>query len=409
MCAHGLQRLNIALLLGILAATPLRAADWPQWRGQARDGSIPGFAAPAQWPKQLKRLWRVEVGEGHASPLVVGDRVFQFSRQDDQEVVRALKLSDGAVLWQQRYAAPYEMNTYARPHGKGPKSTPVVADGKAATLGISGILSVWNAASGEKLWQKEFSKQFAATAPLYGHALSPLVDQGRLVAHVGGHNSGALTAFDLSNGKVVWQQAIGGPGYTSPIVVSGSPRQLLTQSQNSCLAVAADDGRVLWSIPFTTDYDQNIVTPVVVDGRVIFSGIGKGIAAYRLGGGTPQEIWRNDELSMYMSSPVVVGKRLYGLANAKKGTFFCLDALTGKTIWTSDGRQGDNALLTTAGDLILALTTGGELIVYRAGGARFDVVARYKVAESPTWAHPAVAGNKILIKDAQSLTLWAVE
>jgi outer membrane protein assembly factor BamB len=112
---------------------------------------------------------------------------------------------------------------------------------------------------------------------------------------------------------------------------------------------------------------------------------------------------------MYMSSPVVVGKRLYGLTNAKKGTFFCLDALTGKTIWISDGRQGDNALLATAGELILALTSGGELVVLRAGSERFDVVARYKVADSATWAHPAIVGNKILIKDAKSLAMWVAE
>lgn len=151
---------------------------------------MPDFKPPSAWPETLEQAWQVEVGIGHASPVVSGDRVFVFSRQDEQEMVRALKLADGKEIWQRSYSAPFEINPLAAGHGKGPKSTPVVADGRLYTLGIGGILSCWNADSGELAWRRKFSQCFKHTAPLYGTALSPLVDGGKLIVHLGGTTRG---------------------------------------------------------------------------------------------------------------------------------------------------------------------------------------------------------------------------
>ncbi|HTU25953.1 MAG TPA: PQQ-binding-like beta-propeller repeat protein, partial [Pirellulales bacterium] len=167
------------------AARPLGAAeDWTQWRGAGRDGVALDLAPRKAWPAELEQKWQIEVGLGHSSPVVAGDRVFIFSRQIDQEVVRALSQADGKEIWRKSYPAPYEVNPQAAGHGKGPKSTPVVADGRLFTLGIGGILSCWDAASGELKWRKDFAKQFKHTSPLYGTAMSPLVDHGRLIVHV---------------------------------------------------------------------------------------------------------------------------------------------------------------------------------------------------------------------------------
>ena len=111
---------------------------------------------------------------------------------------------------------------------------------------------------------------------------------------------------------------------------------------------------------------------------------------------------------MYMSSPVAVGSRLSGLSNKKKGQFFCLDVTIGKTLWTSPGRIGENAAILKAGNVLLALTTGAELVVFKPNAERFELVARYKVADTPVWAHPAVLGKRLLIKDKSSLSLWTL-
>ena len=402
------------MMLGCLVISRAEAngADWPGWRGPSRDGRVPSFSAPAQWPKNLQRLWRIPVGEGHASPVVQSDRVFILSRQGEKEVVRAVRLDDGQELWQQSYLAPFEPSPWALGHGKGPKATPVVADGKLFTVGIDSIVSCWDTERGTLLWRRQFSERFKRISPyFYGMAVSPLVHGDRLLAFAGRYGEGAFMALDTATGKTVWEWTGDGPGYASPIVAAiDGVEQVITQSQNACVGLSVGEGKLLWSIAFKTDYDQNIVTPVVAGGLVIFAGLSKPTTAYRLvqtrGQWAPEKVWENSELSMYMSSPVVVGDRLVGFSNRKKGQFFCLDLATGKTLWASEGRMGDNAALLVAGDTVLALTTERRLIVFRAATSGFAPLAEYSVSDQPTWAHPAIVGNRVIIKDKSTLACW---
>src|SRR6201990_2765785 len=141
------------------------AVEWPQWRGPNRDGLALGVNAPAAWPKELKQNWRVTVGIGHSSPVVSGGVIYQFARQGEDEVLIALHTSNGKELWRAgAVPAPYTVNPAARGHGKGPKSTPVVASGRVYTLGIAGLLSAHDAKTGRLVWRKDFSKQFPLTS-----------------------------------------------------------------------------------------------------------------------------------------------------------------------------------------------------------------------------------------------------
>ncbi|MBX3277459.1 MAG: PQQ-like beta-propeller repeat protein [Acidobacteria bacterium] len=398
----------------VAAYTDVAAQDAAQWRGPNRDGVITGFRPPQKWPAQLKQVWKIQVGEGHSTPVVVAGRVYVIARQGETEVVAAYDLANGKQIWKNGYAVAYQMNPAAMGHGKGPKSTPVLADGRLYTLGITGVLSCFDAASGALKWRKDFAGQFKQTAPLFGTAMSPVVDRGLLIVHAGGHDDGALFAFDAATGAVKWKWTGDGPGYASPVVAElGGVRQIITQSQANLIGVAAANGALLWKVPFTTEYHQNIVTPILVGDLVIMSGINKGVTAYRPVkkglGWSADVVWENKEVSMYMNSPVLRGNMLFGLSHRNKGQYFCLDAATGKTLWTSDGRQGDNASMLLAGDLILSLNSDADLTVLPTSAKIPQHLARYKVADSPTWAHPVIIGNRILVKDAQSLALWSVE
>src|SRR6516164_2308784 len=158
---------------GLLAAAVVTwAQDWPQWRGPNRDGVVGVYSAPAVWPEKLKLKWKVNVGEGHSSPVMADGKIYVHTRQGEREVVLCLRPETGEVIWQEGYAAPYTVVAAAASHGKGVKSTPVVAGGRIYTLGISGILSSFDSDTGKLRWRKELG------SPDFGAAMSPVVDRG---------------------------------------------------------------------------------------------------------------------------------------------------------------------------------------------------------------------------------------
>jgi outer membrane protein assembly factor BamB len=228
---------------------------------------------------------------------------------------------------------------------------------------------------------------------------------------VGGNTQGALTAFDAATGAEKWSWKGDGPAYASPIVVElAGTRQVVTQSRHSIVGVSAATGDLLWQIPYKTMYAQNIVTPVLYRDTLIFSGIGNPVIGVKLlkhgAEWTTETVWQNKDFSMYMSSPVVSGDLLFGFSQRKSGQFFCLKPGDGTTLWTSEGRQADNAAIVAAGSVWLILTSDGNLIVARQSDKAFEPLRTYSVADSPTWAHPVVMGHGILIKDATNLALW---
>jgi outer membrane protein assembly factor BamB len=399
-----------AALLSLSLAISAQSPGWSQWRGSRRDGSVT-FSAPAAWPERPTQVWKVKAGTGHGSPVISGSRVYLLSRVGEQEGMTAFDTANGRQVWQQLYDAPYQMNPAATAHGKGPKGTPVVDRGRVYALGISGMLSGFDAATGKVVWRHDFKKEFPVTAPEFGASMSPLVEGDLVIAHVGGPGHGALSAFDRTTGAQKWSWKGDGPAYASPIVATlGGVRQLITQTQSHVVGLSPADGRLLWKIPFTTEYEQNIITPVVAGDLLIYAGLSKPTTAVRIvqegTGWKPQQVWQNAETPMYMSSPVVSRGVVYGLTHRNRGQFFALDLQSGKTLWTSAPRQAENAALAVTGDLIIATTTEGEIVVLRQGRNAFTVLKKYSVAESPIWAHPAFTTDAIVVKETEALSMW---
>lgn len=396
MVAHAQQK----------AAVP-GAHDWPQWRGPKRDGSI-SAPLPSAWPAALTKRWEVSVGAGHASPVVSGNRVIVFAREGEQEIVRALDIASGKELWRASYPAPYAVNSAAWSHGAGPKSTPAVAGGRVITFGIGGILSAFDLASGGLLWRHPAP----SVLPEYGTASSPLVDGDSVIAHVGGFENGAMTSFDAATGKPRWQWTGDGPGYGSPIIASfGGVRQVIAQTQKFLVGLDASNGTLLWHMPFTTDFDQNAATPVAFGDFLVIGAIDWPLTALRpkLEGGqwSLETVWTNSQTPMFMSAPVIIGGTIYGLTTRSLGQFAAVDAASGKTLWTTKGREGENASMLGSASSLLASTTNGTLVVSKPNPAKYDEVRRYQIAESAVWSHPAVAANVIIVKDVDRVICWS--
>src|SRR5688572_11719571 len=140
--------------LNVESGAQQAATDITQWRGANRDGVVTGFTAPAAWPETLTQRWKIDIGLGYATPLVVGNRVYVFSRQGEDEVMSAVDAASGKVLWRTAYPAPFEMSSAAKAHGPGPKSTPVFSNGRLFSIGMTGTVTAFDAASGKQVWQK---------------------------------------------------------------------------------------------------------------------------------------------------------------------------------------------------------------------------------------------------------------
>jgi outer membrane protein assembly factor BamB len=296
------------------------------------------------------------------------------------------------------------------PHGPGPKATPLFYDGKLYTLGISGIVSAFDAATGKRLWQVPKT----SPDPLYGTAMSPLADGNRILVHVGGHDKGALTAFNKDTGTVVWSWTGDGPAYASPIIATfGGTKQIVTVSQKNVNGLAADTGALLWQRSLKSDYDNNSIAPIVYGDAVVVSAQGKGIAllrpVQRAGKWGADVAWETKEAGLFMSNAVVVGDALYGLSHLSAGQFFALDLKTGKILWKTRGREAENTAIVKAQNVLFLLNDDAELIVARPSVTAFEPVQRYTVAKSATWAQPTVSGNRIFVKDVSSLTLWTLD
>jgi outer membrane protein assembly factor BamB len=400
------------LLSAITAVAAAQSAgpDWPQWRGPRRDGTLTAFTEPKVWPDALKQQWKITVGEGYATPILVGDRVYQFSRQGENEILRAIDAASGKVIWEKSYAAPFEMTSGTKRHGPGPKSTPTYADGRIFTLGMSSIVTAWDAATGKELWRIPAGP----LQPQFHTAMSPLVDRNQMFLHLGGDKQGSLNSFDPATGKIRWTWTGDGPAYGSPIIADlGGTRHLMLFSQQNFIGVNPETGALLWSVPFEARSTTNSITPLVYGNTIIVSGQGKPLTAYIVankGGKWVADLaWENPQIQMSFSNGVLIGDAVFSMSPLNSGQFFWADAKTGKTLWLSEPRQGGNAAITRSGDLLFVLKDSGELMVGRATpGAPFTPIKTYTVAMSATWAPPVISGNRIFVKDVDTLALWTL-
>jgi outer membrane protein assembly factor BamB len=401
-----------AVLVGcamLLGAGGVCAQDWPQWRGPNRDARATGFKAPATWPKELTRKWKVTVGEGVSTPALVGDKLYVFTRQDGQEVTRCLNADTGKEVWQDKYASGAATGPAAR--FSGPRASPAVADGKVVTLGVRGVLSCLDAAGGKKVWRKD---DFEGSWPRFFASSSPIIVGRLCVAQLGGQRNGGVVAYDLATGKEKWRWTGDGPAYASPVLLTlGDTKVLVAETNTKIVGLDVADGKLLWQTPYAVrGRGYNASTPLVHGQTVIYSGSGRGTRAVKVekedGKLVAKELWSNRENSVQFNTPVLKEGLLFGIS--ARDRLFCIDAKDGKTAWTAPvrGSRGYGSIV-DAGPVLLALTPSAQLVVFQPTAKGYRQLASYKVAAGGTYAYPVVAGNRVFVKDRDSLTLWTIE
>ena len=406
------ENLSRSVLMGcviVIAVSCALGEDWPQWRGPNRDGKVIGFTAPLKWPKELTQRWKTMVGLGDASPGLVGEKLYVFTRQGNEEVTLCLDASSGEELWKDKYAAQAVTGPASR--HPGPRSSPAVAEGKVVTLGVGGVLSCLDAGTGKVVWRKD---PFPKIVPKFFTAMSPIIVDGMAIAHLGGKGNGAIMAYDLDTGNEKWKWAGEGPEYASPVLLTvEGTKQIVTLTEKNIVGIGAADGKLLWQLPFVPKgRAYNAATPIVEGQTVIYTGAGRGIKAVKIEKQadrfTAKELWSNPDIAPQFNTPVLKDGLLFGLSN--RGKLFCVNAKTGQSAWTDTAQHGRGfAAIVSAGSCLLALPNTSELIVFKPQSKKYSEIVRYKVSDTPTYAHPIISGARVFVKDKDSVAMWIIE
>ena len=188
----------------------------------------------------------------------------------------------------------------------------------------------------------------------------------------------------------------------------------MTLSEKSIVGVGAADGKLLWQLPFApARRAYNSATPIVDGQTVIYTGAGRGTKAVKIEkqaeGFAAKELWSNPDVATQFNTPVLKDGLLFGLSNSSK--LFCINAGTGQAAWINESESGSRGFgaVVDAGSCLMALPNNSELIIFKPDGKQYTEIARYKVAEKPTYAHPVISGNRLFVKDEESLAMWTLD
>ena len=398
-------RLLAVPLAAWAAGLTLVAQDWPQFLGPQRDGTYSGPPIAESWPASgPTRVWARQVGAGFAGPAVVGDRVILFHRIGRDEVVEALAAETGETIWRYDYPTSYRDDFG---FDEGPRSVPVVEDGRVYTFGAQGQLHAVDLETGEGIWSQDTHARYEVRKGFFGAAGSPLVEDGRVIANVGGRRGG-IVAFDAITGEGLWTATNDEASYSSPIGATfGGRRHALFFTRNGLVGLDPESGDVLLQKRWRSRIGSsvNAATPLVVGDLVFISAsYGTGAALLRVDGEALVDEWTGDDiLSNHYATAVVHDGVLYGYHGRQEysPSLRAVDLRTGEVHWTEDRFGGGT--LTLAGDRLLILRESGELILAQASPDGFSLLARGQMLPGVVRAYPALADGRFYARNTDTL------
>ena len=429
-----------AAAAGLWLATPSRGDDWPQWLGPQRDGVWRETGILEKFPTNGPTVrWRTTIGAGYSGPAVALGRVYITDRQlaskgsnpkdpfqrgliQGTERVLCLNGADGQILWKQEYDCPYNVS-----YPSGPRTTPVVHEGKVYTLGTEGHLFCYDANSGKNLWSHEFKKDFGIDAPVWGFAGHPLLDGQKLICLAGGSGS-IVVAFDKDTGKELWRSlSAKEPGYAPPMIYeAGGQRQLIVWHPESINSLDPETGKLYWTKPYPARSGLSLSTPRKMGDLLFITSFYNGPIMLRLDSEKPDAtiLWRGkgtnerntDGLHSIISTPFLEDGHIYGVCSY--GQLRCLKADTGERLWeTFAATTGDkearwaNAFLVKNGNRFFLANEKGDLIIAKLTPKGYEEISRAHVIE-PTntaagrdvvWSHPAFANRCAYVRNDREI------
>lgn len=397
-------------------------ADWPRLLGPSHDGTSPETGLIERFPAAgLRIAWEMPIANGLGGPAIAGGKIVVFHRPDGRETVECRDSANGKILWKHAYDAPYQPQYGG---GTGPRTSPVIVEGRVFVFGITGKLHALDLATGKVLWLRDCAGEFAMRPAFFGYGSTPLVIGDRLVVQIGGALNGTPVnsiALDTATGKLLWAvEHEWGASYASsiPATIHGRECVLIFAGGKSrpptggLLVVDAKDGKVLAAVPHRAEVTESVSvsSPVLAssaDGKPVLVFVSE---SYTLGGlcveiakdFSTKIAWQAPRFGMYWMTPIVREGSLIGFAGQNERTtdLVCQDIATGRELWRDDlaGKFGRASLLSTP-QWVLCLGEFGDLAWLRITRDGVKVEARTKLFDAPeTWTPPALSAGLLYVQ-----------
>jgi outer membrane protein assembly factor BamB len=404
----------------VLFAMTLYAA-WGQqygWRGPGRTGVYDEKGLMKTWPASGPALlWEATgIGKGYSSTTVTKDAVYITGSKDSTDVLTAFT-QDGKKLWNVEYGSMTK--NVSMPESR---CTPTYYNGKIFVISGQGVLSCFNQ-EGKLVWSVNHYQKYNAPLPRFGISESPLVVDNKVIASPGG-NIAAMVAFNVDDGKVVWETASLNEGtqYTNPLLVEEEGlKAIITHSQTYIIAINAKDGKLIWKFDFGSVNDDKkgnknyINTPLYRDG-FLFAANGYGQTAAKIkinfDGSEPTLVWKNPEINPHVGGMVLIGNYIYSSThdNNSKGRWICVDWTTGKTMWITDWNN-KGSIISAEGLLYIYEEKNGNVALVKPSGEKLDIISSFTVTkgDGPYWAHPVIDKGRLFLRHGDYLAVYSLK
>jgi outer membrane protein assembly factor BamB len=407
-----------ALFLSILlAGCVCFADDWPQFRGPNRDGKSAETGLLKKWPQAgPKLLWSVEgLGIGYSSFAVADGLVYTTGMLDGEGFLFAYDLA-GKLKWKESYG-PEWTGSY-----KGTRTTPTVDGDRVYVFSGTGTMTCFNARTGEDIWQVDTLTKFDGKNIRWGMSGSPLTDGDKVYCTPGG-KKGTIVALDKTTGQTIWattgldEQS----AYSSAILIErGGNRLLVNMIQKSVICVSADDGRLVWRVPYPAPSDTGTITPVYHDGCLyITSVVNRGVTSagtmFELSddGTSIKQKWNDQLLDCQHGGVVLVDGYLYGSSwyDNTRGDWICLDWDSSEVIYKATWNGNKGSVIYADGMLYCYDEETGDVGLIKASPKGFEIVSSFRITQGSGkhWAHPAISDGRLYIRHGDALMAYDIK
>jgi outer membrane protein assembly factor BamB len=401
--------MNLTAFIGMIVCGGLLTAaaeNWPNWRGPRADSTSADPAIPTNWSPS-EASWKVKLpGQGHASPVVWGERVCTATAlpESEERVLLCLDRNTGAILWQQTVVkGPLEKIHKENSYASGTPAT----DGRQvyAVFRVGNDLAVGahDLASGKQNWLVRPGTHVGE----WGFSSEPVLFGDKVIVDGDSKGDSFLVALKKSDGSVAWRlkRENKGISYSAPLIREIAGRTQLIQCGDRCVtSFNPETGNVLWKVDGPSE--EFVATPTYSPASgLVYVGSSwpkQILLAIRPNGeGNVTEthvVWRDTKGAPYIPSVLAVNDLLLSVNPA--GVAFCYDAATGEVLWQEKlGRHHASPVL--VGGLVFYVNDAGQINVIKPGRT-FERIAQYELGES-CYASPALSDGQVFLRGFQNL------